>query len=134
MFVPGSVRVAVLRAFGARVGDGVVMRHRVRIERPDRVEIGAHCWIGENVVISGPGTVRIGDDAVLSQSAVLDSDGRLVIGDGAWVALRAQVSGSVTIGRRAVIGAAVRQTSDVAPGTVVGSPRVVAVESVADIA
>ena len=44
---PASWRVAVLRLFGAEIGDRVVIRHRVRVLWPWKLRIGDDSWIGE---------------------------------------------------------------------------------------
>jgi len=128
VFVPNSLRLAVLRVFGAQIGRGVLMRPRVRVTSPARLAVGEDSWIGEGVTLDGAGSIRIGANVVLSQAAVLrcpaDAHGELVVEDGAWIALRARVTGPVTIGRRAVVGAAAVVSRDVAPGTVVVSSAI----------
>lgn len=128
VFVPNSLRLAVLRVFGAQIGRGVLMRSRVRVTSPARLAIGEDSWIGEGVTLDGAGSIRIGANVVLSQAAVLrcpaDAHGELVVDDGAWIALRARVTGPVTVGRRAVVGAAAVVARDVAPGTVVMSSAI----------
>ncbi len=126
--------MAALRAFGAQIERGVLIRPRVRVHAPDRLRIGADSWIGENVTVANSeGDVRIGSNVVLSQSASLITHAAtgepMVIDDGAWIALRATVVGPVHIGRRAVIGAAATAEHNVAPGSVVLSPTTIRVDS-----
>ena len=137
VFVPNSLRLAVLRVFGAQIGRGVLMRPRVRVTSPARLAIGEDSWIGEGVTLDSAGSIRLGSNVVVSQAAVLrcpaDAHRELVVDDGAWIALRARVTGPVTIGRRAVVGAAAVVSRDVAPGTVVVS-SVITDDSDPDIA
>ena len=49
--VPSSFKVAALRLFGAKVGNGVVIRSRVNITMPWRLTVGDHVWIGDEVMI-----------------------------------------------------------------------------------
>jgi putative colanic acid biosynthesis acetyltransferase WcaF len=69
--IPSPVKVAVLRLFGAKVGDGVVIRSRVNITMPWRVEIGDHVWLGDEVLILSLDRVRIGNNVCISQRAFL---------------------------------------------------------------
>lgn len=137
---PMGVRIALLRAFGADIGQGVVLRHRVRIHWPWKLAIGDHSWIGENAYILNLEPVTIGRDVCISQEVLLctgSHDHRsptfefdnapIVIEDGAWVAARATVLRGCTVGRDAVVGAAALITQDVAPGAVVVAPRAVTV-------
>ncbi|UCZ91854.1 acetyltransferase [Gordonia sp. WA4-43] len=131
VLIPNAVRIGALRWFGASIGPGVLIRHRVRVASPSRLTIGADSWIGENVHLDNTGPISIGSNVVLSQSACLVSPkkpGReLVVEDGAWIALRAVVVGPATIGRRAVVGAAATVQTDVPAGKVIGSSEVVKV-------
>jgi len=46
-----SVRCWLLRAFGARIGEGVVIKPGVRVKYPRRLAIGAHAWVSEDAWI-----------------------------------------------------------------------------------
>lgn len=115
---PNRARIAVLRAFGAVIGDGCIVRHRVRIELPWFLELGDHTWVGEGVWIIDKAPVRIGSHVCISQGAVLcaashdprrpdfpEVDRPVTIADGAWVALGATVLSGVTVGTNAVVRA-----------------------------
>ena len=70
--IPGSGwRSVVLRAFGAKIGPGVVFKPRVRIKFPWRLKIGANSWIGEGVWIDNLALVQIDHDVCVSQGAYL---------------------------------------------------------------
>lgn len=128
--VSSRLRVAVLRAFGADIGDGVVFRPRTRIRFPWKLHVEANCWIGEGVWIHNQDHVWIGHDAVLSQDTFLTTgshrhrtDMGLVtapvhVGAGAWVTARCVVLGGTRIGRSALVtpGSVVR--GDVPDGRV----------------
>src|SRR5690349_13552741 len=60
-------RRMLLRLFGARVGDGVLVRPSARITYPWKVRIGAHSWIGDNAVLYSLGEIEVGTNAVISQ-------------------------------------------------------------------
>jgi len=132
---PASTRVALLRAFGAEIGDGVLIRHRVRIHWPWKLAIGDHSWVGEGAWILNLEPVTIGANVCVSQDAFLCTgshdrrsstfefdNGPITIGDGAWVAARAVVLRGVAIGPRATVGVSSVVRHDVAAGGFVGSP------------
>src|SRR5439155_26839313 len=68
---PKALRPLLLRAFGANVGDGVFIRHRVRILWPWKLSLGHDCWIGEDVWLLNLEPIQIGGDVCLSQGAFL---------------------------------------------------------------
>ena len=68
-WLSSSLRIRLLRAFGARVGNGVVIKPAVQIKYPWHLELGDHCWIGEHVWIDNLTTVRIGANCCASQGA-----------------------------------------------------------------
>ena len=70
--IPGSGwRSAILRAFGARIGKGVVFKPRIRVKFPWRLTIDANSWIGEGTWIDNLAPVRVGHDVCISQEAYL---------------------------------------------------------------
>jgi putative colanic acid biosynthesis acetyltransferase WcaF len=117
-FCPARLRVAILRAFGARIGDGVLIRHRVRVLWPWKLSVGDNTWIGEGAWLLNLEPITIGANVCLSQEAMLcagSHDHRAVdfgyrnapieVCDGAWVAARATVLAGVTVGRHSVVAA-----------------------------
>ncbi|MEY3399120.1 MAG: hypothetical protein RL220_1714 [Bacteroidota bacterium] len=103
--LPGnSHRRFWLRLFGAKVGKGVVIKPRVIIKYPWKLEIGDHAWIGEQVWIDNLGKVTIGSHSCLSQGAMLlcgNHDytkiafdlmvGDITLEDGVWIGARSTV-------------------------------------------
>ena len=117
---PLAWRPLILKAFGAEVGDGVVIRHRVRILWPWKLAIGEHSWIGEGVWLLNLEDIVIGANACLSQEVFLCTgshdrrsstfeyaNGPINIGDEVWLATQVLVLRGVTIGRGAVVSARV---------------------------
>lgn len=97
--IPSPIKVAVLRFFGAKVGNDVVIRSRVNITFPWKVEIGDHVWIGDEVLILSLDRVSIGSNVCISQRAFLCTGSHdfrketfdlitkpIEIGDGCWIA------------------------------------------------
>lgn len=133
------VKTFMLRRFGARIGDGVVIKPHVRIKFPWRLVVGDHCWIGQDVWIDNLAMIQLDDNICLSQGAYLctgshdhrSSEFELItrpihIADGAWVGARAIVLPGVTIGREAVIAAGAVVNRDVEAGVLAaGNPAAI---------
>ncbi|MCV7421491.1 putative colanic acid biosynthesis acetyltransferase [Mycobacterium yunnanensis] len=133
---PGRVRIMILRLFGATIGEGVVLRHNVRIHWPWKLSIGNNSWIGENAWILNLEPVTIGSDVCISQGVLLCTgshsrrsptfefdNGPIVIEDGAWVAARATILRGSLIRRDAVVGATALVTGgEVEAGSVYLAP------------
>jgi putative colanic acid biosynthesis acetyltransferase WcaF len=131
-WLPGSWhRRVLLRAFGAQIGRGVVIKPRVRVKYPWRLAVGGHAWIGEDVWIDNLEPVVIGANACLSQGAYLCTGSHdwsratfdltvapITVKDGGWVAAKAVVGPGVTIGEGAVLGLGSVATKNVASWTV----------------
>lgn len=124
-WLPARFRPAILRAFGARVGERVLIRHRVRVLWPWKLSIGDDCWIGEGAWLLNLEPITIEDDVCLSQEAFLCTGSHLHrdaafefdnapihVGAGAWVAARATVLRGSTIPAGEVVpGGAVHRRS-----------------------
>lgn len=131
-----SVRNAILRIFGARVGSGVHIHPTVRVEIPWNLEIGDMSAVGDRAILYAIGPIHIGERATISQNAHLCSgthDYRdparpvlkrpIHIKSDAWICADAFVSPGVTIGEGAIVGARSFVHKDVDDGCVVsGNP------------
>lgn len=137
---PNRLRVMVLRAFGARIAAGAIIRHDVKIHWPWKLEVGRDSWIGEASWILNLEPVFIGANTCISQGVFLCTgshdrfsptfefdNGPIVIGDSVWVAAMATVLRGTKIGDGATIGASAVVSRDVAPGATVLPARSVTV-------
>ena len=120
-WLPAALRPVILRFFGARIGDNVLIRHRVRILWPWKLSIANNCWIGEDAWILNLEPVRIGHDVCLSQGAFLCTGSHDIssptfeydnapidISDEVWIGAQALILRGVTIGSGAVVSARIR--------------------------
>jgi putative colanic acid biosynthesis acetyltransferase WcaF len=117
-FNPSSgLKVRLLRLFGAKIGQGVVVKPAVNIKYPWKLTVGKEVWIGENVWIDNLEPVSIGNNVCISQGALLLTGGHditapdfsyesgsIQIEDGCWIGARAVVSKNVTCGSHSVLG------------------------------
>ena len=61
----------MLRLFGARIGDGVLIKPGLHVKYPWRLTVGDDCWLGERAWIDNMEDVVLASDVVLSQGAYL---------------------------------------------------------------
>lgn len=114
--IPSSFRVMVLRSFGAKVGQGVVIRSRVWVTFPWKLEVGDHVWLGEEVLLHNLDTIQIGSNCCVSQRAFLCTGSHnhrkqtfdlitrpIVLKDSTWVAAQVFVGPGVTVGERSFL-------------------------------
>jgi len=115
---PYPLKRALLRVFGARVGEGVVIKNRVNIKYPWRLRIGDHAWIGEGAWIDSLANVTLGAHACLSQGCMIETGNHdwskpsfdlvlkeVVLEDGAWAAVRSLLLPGSVLASHAVLGA-----------------------------
>ncbi len=125
-WLPGSwQRRMALRAFGAQIGSGVIIKPGVRVKFPWRLTIGDHCWLGESVWIDNLAEVSISANCCISQGAYLCTGSHdwskagfdlaarpICIGDHAWIAAGASIGPGMSVGEGAVLALASVATAD----------------------
>lgn len=112
-----SLKVSLLKAFGAEIGKGVVIKPVINIKYPWKLQIGDHCWIGEEVWIDNLSEVYIGNNVTISQGALLLTGSHdhtrvtfdfisypIYLEDGVWIGARAVVFGGVTCKSHSILG------------------------------
>jgi len=112
-----SVKVSLLKLFGARLGQGVIIKPAVNIKYPWKLQVGDHSWIGEEVWIDNLSEVIIGKNVTLSQGCLLLTGSHdhartsfnflsqpIVLEDGVWIGAKAVVAGGITCGSHSILG------------------------------
>jgi putative colanic acid biosynthesis acetyltransferase WcaF len=136
---PPALRVAVLRLFGATVGEGVVIRSQVNITFPWRFSAGDHVWIGEEVLVLSLAQVTIESHCCISQRAFLCTGSHdfsspafslitkpITIRQGSWIAAGAFIAPGVQVGPGSMVAAGSVVLAAVGPRVIVrGNPAVV---------
>ena len=118
-WIPSSgLRVGLLRLFGARIGQGVVIKPSVQVKYPWHLVVGDQCWIGEHVWIDNLTTVRLESNVCLSQGAYLCTGNHdwtdpafglmiapIHLADGSWAGAKAILAPGCVLGRGSVASA-----------------------------
>lgn len=126
----------LLRLFGARIGQHVLVRPTAWITYPWKLSIGDHSWIGDEVVLYSLGDIHIGAHTVISQRSYLCAGTHdytcpsfdisappIHIGNQVWIATDVFVAPGITIGDGTVVGARSSVFHDLPGGMIcVGSP------------
>lgn len=126
-----SLKVFLLRLFGAKIGKGVLIKPGVNIKYPWKLRIGDHTWIGERVWIDNLAQVDIGNHVCLSQGAMLLCGnhnykkttfdlmvGTITLAEGSWVGAHALVSPGVNVGSHAILAVKSVATRHLEPYTI----------------
>lgn len=128
--ISSSLRVRVLRLFGAQIGEGVVFRPRTRVKFPWKLRIGDRSWIGEGVWFHNQDKIGIGSDVVISQETFLTTGSHahrrdmalitkpIYIRDGTWITARCIILGGTDIGRSSLLRPMTVASGVIPPNTV----------------
>jgi putative colanic acid biosynthesis acetyltransferase WcaF len=139
---PSALRAALLRLFGAKIGERVVIRSGVHITFPWYVEIGDDVWLGEEAWLLSLAPIVIERDVCISQRVILCAGSHdfrkstfdlvtrpITVRRGCWIAVQAFVAAGVEIGEGSLVSAGSVVLDTVPPRSLVrGNPAVVVKE------
>lgn len=117
--LPGhALRCATLRIWGAKIGPGVAVQRGTTVLGIHALEIGARSKIGWRCLLDARGGLVIGSDVEVSDdvqfitahhdpksNTFAAESGPIEVADHVWIASRATILESVSIGRGAVVAA-----------------------------
>jgi len=133
-----SLKVVVLRAFGAKIGKSVNLKPGVNIKYPWRLKIGNYVWLGEGVWVDNLADVTIEDNVCISQGAMLLCGnhnykkptfdlkvGDITLKEGCWIGAQSTVCPGVSVGEYAILSVGSVATKDLEEkGIYQGNPAV----------
>ena len=133
-----ALKRGVLRAFGARIGRGVVIKPKVAITFPWKLQVGDYVWLGEECWLLNLEKIVIGNNVCISQRAFLCAGSHnykspwfdlivkpIAVEDGAWLGAGSWVGPGVTVRSHAVLTAGSVASKDLEPwGIYQGNPAV----------
>ena len=112
--------------------------------------IGANCWVGCNLTVSGNGTVTIGDNCDIAPDVTFLTGGhrigsharragegetyRISVGNGVWIGAHATVLNNIGIGDGSVIAACACVRRDVPADTMVAGVPARVIKELEDLA
>ena len=115
-WLPRRFRPLILKLFGAKIGENVFIRHKVRVLWPWKLAVGSNSWLGEDLWILNLEPVKIGEDVCLSQRVMLCTGNHdyksqsftyrnapIEIGDGVWIAVDSLILPGVKVGQGATV-------------------------------
>jgi len=135
---PNGLKCSLLRVFGAKVGSGVIIKPRVNIHFPWKLNIGNDVWIGEEAFLLNFELLTVGNNVCISQRAFLCGgnhdfripempyrNGPITLMDGVWIGASVFVSPGVIVGTDSVVTAGSVITGNIASnGIFKGNPVV----------
>lgn len=131
-----ALKNALLRLFGAKIGNEVEIKPCVNIKYPWLLTIGNEVWIGENVWIDNLVRVTVGSNICISQGAILLTGshnykktsfdlitGSIVLEDGVWIGAGAIINHGITAASHSVLTSGSVATKNLEPyGVYQGNP------------
>lgn len=133
-----GIKIGLLRLFGAKIGDGLVIKNNVTIKYPWKLSIGDNVWLGENCWLDNLDYITIGNNVCISQGALLITGNHdftksdfsyrnapIVVENGAWIGAKAVVASGVTVRTHSILTLGTVITKDTDPyGIYQGNPGI----------
>lgn len=124
-----ALKRSVLRGFGAKIGQGVVIKPQVKVTFPWKLEIGDFVWLGEECWLLNLEKISIESSVCVSQRAFLCTGSHnyklptfdlitkpILLRRGSWIGAGAWVGPGVNVGEEAVLTAGSVATVNLKPG------------------
>jgi putative colanic acid biosynthesis acetyltransferase WcaF len=121
-------KINVLRLFGARIGENVIIKPNVNVKYPWNISFGDNVWIGEGVWLDSLGEISIGNNVCISQGTYLLTGnhnykkisfdliiGDILIKDGVWIGAKSIVCPGIICNESAVLSVGSVATKDLEP-------------------
>ena len=138
MFPFSIVKIFWLRLFGAKVGNGVVIKPSVNIKYPWNLQLGKNVWIGEKVWIDNLSKVLIKDNVCISQGAFLLCGNHnykketfdlvveeILLEEGVWIGAKSVVCPGITCKSHSILTVGSVATKDLEPYSIYqGNPAI----------
>jgi len=110
-FFPFSnIKVFILRLFGAKIGNNVIIKPYVKVKYPWNLKIGDNSWVGEEVWIDNLEEVLIDENCCISQGVYLCTGShnfksekfdlireKILIKRSSWIGAKAVICPGVTV-------------------------------------
>lgn len=133
-----KLRKKVLSKLIHNLDESNSISHNVKILCPQKMDLGKHISIANNVILDCRGSLKIGDNSIIGfETVILTSTHRheqkdvpirkqgmfskpIIIGNDVWIGARAIIMPGITINDGAIIGANSVVTKDVPAHAIVG--------------
>lgn len=133
-----GIKIALLKAFGAKIGKGLIIKNNVCIKYPWKLTIGDNVWLGEYCWIDNLDEVIIGNNVCISQGALLLTGNHnyklttfdyknapIFLEDGAWIGAKSIVCPGVKVHSHAILTVGSIATKDLEEyGIYQGNPAI----------
>tara|TARA_B110000046_G_scaffold185465_1_gene227195 strand:+ start:4984 stop:5535 length:552 start_codon:yes stop_codon:yes gene_type:complete len=126
-----SLKVWLLKLFGAKLGRNVVIKPGVNIKYPWKLVIGDYSWLGEDVWIDNLEQVTIGSNVCISQGAMLLCGNHnykkttfdlmvneIILEEGVWLGAKSIVCSGVRCKTHAILSVGSIANIDLEPYTI----------------
>jgi putative colanic acid biosynthesis acetyltransferase WcaF len=121
-FIPfNNLKIKILRVFGAKIGNNLIIKNYVKIKFPWKLVIGDNVWIGEEVWIDNISNVIIESNCCISQGVYICTASHnfkketfdlitdsIIIGESSWIGAKSII----------LLGAKVPKNSFVKAGSI----------------
>lgn len=112
---PSIFKVFILKLFGAKIGNGVVIKPFVKIKFPWLLSIKDDVWLGENVWLDNLSLVTIGSNVCISQNSIILTGNHnykkdsfdlitnpITIEDEVWIGANCFITNGITLQKKSV--------------------------------